>query len=78
MDPNKYNRWNIDVDWESGIKFTINKRISTIVNIHLIYDDNIKFTKTEIIDGIEVTKQSPLLQFKESLGITFLYKFATE
>lgn len=78
MDPNKSNRWNIDVDWESGIKFTINKRISTIVNIHLIYDDNIKFTKTEIIDGIEVTKQTPILQFKESLGITFLYKFATD
>ena len=78
MDPNKSNRWNIDVDWESGIKFIINKRISAIINVHLIYDDNIKFTKKEIIDGIEVTKQSPTLQFKESLGITFLYKFATD
>lgn len=78
MDPNKSNRWNIDVDWETGIKFIINKRISAIVNVHLIYDDNIKFTITEIIDGVEVTKQSPILQFKESLGITFLYKFATD
>lgn len=78
MDPNKANRWNIDVDWETGVKFVINKRISAIINVHLIYDDNIKFTITEIVDGVEVTKQSPILQFKESLGITFLYKFATD
>lgn len=77
MDPNKSNRWNIDIDWETGIQFIINKRISAIVNIHLIYDDNIKFTITEVIDGKEITKQSPILQFKESLGISFLYKFAT-
>lgn len=69
MDSNRANRWNIDVDWETGIKFTVNKRISTIINIHMIYDDNVKFT----IDD----KQKPILQFKESLGITFLYKFAT-
>ena len=78
MDPNKSNRWNIDVDWETGIKFTINKQISAIINIHLIYDDNIRFTVTENIDGKEITKQKPILQFKESLGISFLYKFATK
>lgn len=78
MDSNKSNRWNIDVDWETGIKFTINKQISAVLNIHLIYDDNIKFTITEIVDGQEITKQSPILQFKESLGISFLYKFATK
>lgn len=78
MDPNKANRWNIDVDWETGMKFVINKRISAIIDVHLIYDDNIKFTITEMVDGVEVTKQSPILQFKESLGITFLYKFATD
>ena len=78
MDPNKSNRWNIDVDWETGIKFTINKQISAIINIHLIYDDNIKFNVTENIDGVEITKQKPILQFKESLGISFLYKFATK
>lgn len=77
MDSNKSNRWNIDVDWETGVKFTINKQVSAIINIHLIYDDNIKFTITEIVDGTEITKQSPILQFKETLGISFLYKFAT-
>ena len=77
MDSNRSNRWNIDVDWETGFKFTINKQISAIINIHLIYDDNIKFTITEIVNGKEITKQSPILQFKESLGISFLYKFAT-
>ena len=78
MDPNRSNRWNIDVDWETGIKFTINKQISAIINIHLIYDDNIKFSVIEIINGSEITKQKPILQFKESLGISFLYKFATK
>lgn len=77
MDPDKSNRWNIDVDWETGLKFTINKQISTIINIHLIYDDNVKFAVTEIVDGTEINKQIPILQFKESLGISFLYKFAT-
>ena len=70
MDVNRANRWNIDVDWETGIKFTISKCISTIINVHLIYDDNVRFT----IDG----KQKPILQCKESLGITFLYKFAVD
>ena len=78
MDPNRSNRWNIDVDWESGVKFTINKQISALLNIHIIYDDNVKFTVTEIIDGTEIIKQKPILQFKESLGISFLYKFATK
>ena len=70
MDVNRSNRWNIDVDWETGLKFTINKRVSTIINVHLIYDDNVRFT----IDD----RQKPILQFKESLGITFLYKFAVD
>ena len=39
MDSNRSNRWTIDVDWETGIKFTINKQVSAIINIHLIYDD---------------------------------------
>lgn len=70
MDVNRANRWNIDVDWESGVKFTVNKNISAVVNVHMIYDDNVKFT----IDD----EQKPILQFKESLGISFLYKFATD
>lgn len=78
MDANRSNRWNIDVDWETGLKFVINKRISTIFNIHLIYDDNITFPFKEIRNGIEITRQKPVLQFKESLGITFLYKFASK
>ena len=70
MDVNRANRWNIDVDWETGIKFTISKSVSTIINVHIIYDDNVKFT----IDD----KQKPILQFKESIGINFLYKFAVD
>ena len=70
MDVNRSNRWNIDVDWETGIKFTISKSISTIINVHMIYDDNVKF----VIDD----RQKPILQLKESLGITFLYKFAVD
>ncbi|MBO7459373.1 MAG: DUF3078 domain-containing protein [Bacteroidales bacterium] len=70
MDVNRANRWNIDVDWETGVKFTISKSISTIINVHLIYDDNVKFTVDDT--------QKPILQFKESLGISFLYKFAVD
>ena len=70
MDVNKANRWNIDIDWESGIKFNVNKNISAVVNVHMIYDDNVKFTVDD--------RQKPILQFKESLGISFLYKFATD
>lgn len=70
MDINRANRWNIDVDWETGIKFTISKTISTVINVHLIYDDNVRF----MIDD----RLKPILQVKESLGITFLYKFATD
>ena len=69
MDSNRANRWNIDVDWETGVKFNISKYVSTVINVHMIYDDNVKFT----IDD----KQKPILQFKESLGISFLYNFAT-
>lgn len=76
LDANRSNRWNIDVDWETGIKFLITKRISTLFNIHLIYDDNIRFEVKEFENGVEVTKQRPILQFKESLGITFLFNFA--
>lgn len=78
IDPNRSNRWNIDIDWETGLKFVVNKRISTIFNIHLIYDDNITFPFTEKVNGVEIIHQKPILQFKESLGITFLYKFASK
>lgn len=76
MDQNRSNRWNIDVDWESGLTLHVNKRISTVFNVHLVYDDNVEFEYTENVDGVEVTKQRPELQFKESFGISFLYKFA--
>ena len=69
MDANRANRWNIDVDWETGVKFNISKYVSTVINVHMIYDDNVKFN----IDG----EQKPALQLKESLGISFLYNFAT-
>ena len=70
MDSNRANRWNIDVDWETGVRFTISKSISTVINVHLIYDDNIRFN----VDG----REKPILQFKESIGINFLYKFAVD
>ena len=70
MDVNRANRWNIDVDWETGVRFTISRSISTVINVHLIYDDNVRFN----VDG----REKPILQFKESIGINFLYKFAVD
>lgn len=76
LDSDRNNRWNIDVDWETTVNFTINKRISTILFVHLRYDHNTVFPVYEMIDGAEVKVNSvPKLQFKESLGIGFTYSF---
>ena len=73
------NPQNIDVDWE----FLLDKKISwffTIrLNLHLIYDDDIKFTVFDadnqpviLPDGSE--KKSPKVQFKEFIGLSLLFK----
>jgi hypothetical protein len=73
------NPQNIDVDWE----FLLDKKISwffTIrLNLHLIYDDDIKFTIYDdnnqpviLPDGSE--KKGSRAQFKEFIGVSLLFK----
>ncbi|RLD91753.1 MAG: hypothetical protein DRJ09_00190 [Bacteroidetes bacterium] len=76
IDPNKYNRWNIDVDWDNRFIFTINKLFSTVFYFHLKYDDESKTTKYGINDeGKKVVISSkPMVQIKESLGLSITLK----
>lgn len=60
---------NVDVNWENIIGFKINKYISATLTTQLMYDDDVKSTDKE---GNE---RGPKVQFKEVLGIGFLYKF---
>jgi len=74
LDEELSNRWNIDVDWETSVNFTINKYLQTNVFIHFKYDHNINIQQFEAVNGQKVlTGEGPRLQFKESLGIGILY-----
>lgn len=68
-----YRPQDIDVSWENMLIFKINKYISVNLNTHLIYDADILF---DIVDdnGV-VTGTKSKVQFKEILGVGFLYKF---
>ena len=74
-DHHKSNRWNIDVDWDTRIVFTINKIFSSVFYLHLKYDHNTIIPSYEIIDGEKtMVSESPKLQMKESFGLSFSYK----
>lgn len=74
LDDNLSNRWNIDVDWETTINFTINKRVQTVLFMQLKYDHNVKLPVYDMVDGEKVqVGEGPRLQFKESLGIGITY-----
>ncbi len=57
----------IDIDWQLLISMKINKLLSANINLHAIYDDDIKTFK----DGIE---RGAKTQFKEVFGIGLNYK----
>jgi hypothetical protein len=75
IDPDVSNRWNIDIDWDNRLIFTINKFMATILYFHLKYDDDAVIPTYKDIDGEKVkVSEGPKLQFKESLGLTLKYK----
>ena len=76
IDPNKPNRWNIDVDWDTRFIFTINKLFSTVFYFHMKYDNDSKTAKYEINDEGEKVKisEKPMLQLKESMGLSVTLK----
>lgn len=70
---------NIDVDWEINLEKQLSLFFTVLLNIHMIYDDDIRFPKLDendnpiqLPDGSE--KKVPKLQFKQYLGVTFLFK----
>jgi hypothetical protein len=74
------NPQNVDVDWEISMERKINWYFTVLLNLHFIYDDDIRFPVLDendqpvlLPDGSP--KKSPKLQFKEFLGITLSFKF---
>ncbi|MFZ2286915.1 MAG: DUF3078 domain-containing protein [Bacteroidales bacterium] len=70
---------NVDIDWEMIATMPLNWFTDMRVNTHLIYDDN---TLLPVFDGGEPVlgtdgkqKKSPMVQFKELLGVSFVFKF---
>lgn len=75
LDFDIHNRWNIDVDFDTRIVFSINKLFATVLYMHLKYDHNAKFPNYETIDGEEVVvSESPKLQINESFGLGVKYQ----
>jgi len=70
---------NIDVDWEMILDQKISWFFTVRLNLHMIYDDDIRFTVIDsegepvlLPDGSE--KKSPKAQFKEFVGLSLLFK----
>jgi hypothetical protein len=74
------NPQNVDIDWEMITTVSLNWFTELRVNVHLIYDDDTKLPVYDSednpvlgTDGIQ--KKAPMLQFKEYLGLSFVFKF---
>ena len=61
-----------DVDWENNVTMQLNDFINVRMMLHLIYDDNVKFSDGTDADGNEILK--PKWQIKELITIGFSYK----
>jgi hypothetical protein len=74
------NPQNVDVDWEMNIDRKINWYFTIQLNLHMIYDHDIRFP---VLDDNDLPvllpdgkpKESPKMQFKEFLGLTLMFKF---
>lgn len=71
LDDEKVNRWNMDLDWETNIDFSINKHFSTILYVHMIYDHNAIIPEYDYVNGkySKVGEKGPRLQIQESFGV---------
>jgi len=70
----------VDMDWEMTLEKRISWYASIALNLHLIYDDDIRFPvlddngeQIKLPDGS--IQKEPKLQFKEFIGLTFALKF---
>ncbi|PLW96621.1 MAG: hypothetical protein C0593_11020 [Marinilabiliales bacterium] len=71
--PDPSNRWNFDVDMETKLNFTINKYLSSLFYIHLLYDDDVLVSLYDD-EGVE-TGKGPRVQIKEHIGFGLSFKF---
>lgn len=76
LDEDHPNRWNIDINWETAIVFTINKFLSSSLRFQMVYDHNILVPRYDIVDNEKIKiSEGPGTQFKETFGIGLAYKF---
>lgn len=76
FDEDHQNRWNFDINWENYLNFVINKYLTSSIHLHMIYDHDIQTPDYEIQNNEKVeVGRSPKLQFKESFGLGFSFKF---
>ncbi len=71
---------NIDVDWELMIDKKISWFFTIRFNLHLIYDDDVRFAVLDsddqpVLDAEGNPKKVPKTQLKEFLGLSLLFKF---
>jgi hypothetical protein len=74
------NPQNIDVDWEMMVNQKINWFFNIRLNLHVIYDDDVRFPVLDangqpvmLPDGSE--KKVAKTQFKEFVGLSLQFKF---
>lgn len=73
-DPNKPNRKNFDIDWQTGIDMKINSFLSATLFTHVIYDQDILIPVDRNGDGI-AESSGPRTQFRQAITIGLSYKF---
>lgn len=74
-DPNKDNRKNFDVDWQTGIDLKVNSWLSASIFTHVIYDQDILIPVDRSGDG-EIDGKGPRTQLRNVLTVGLSYKFA--
>lgn len=76
-DPNKGNRKNFDVDWQTGIDLKVNDWLSASIFTHVIYDQDIMIPVDRSGDG-NIDGEGPRTQLRNVLTVGLSYKFAKE
>jgi len=74
------NPLNIDVDWEMIFQVNLNWFTDVRLNTHLMFDDDIRTLvfdrdKNPVLGNDGLQKKSARIQFKELLGLSFIFRF---
>jgi hypothetical protein len=74
------NPQNIDVDWEMIFQTNLNWFTDVRLNTHLIFDDDTRTLvfdkdKNPVMGNDGIQKKSARVQFKELLGLSFIFRF---